>query len=213
MNTESIKYAIIDTEANGLFDFSQPADADCQPRLASLCLILVDENLEVEAVHDILVRPDGWEMNPGASAVNGLTTERLTEEGCPVCDVLDLYEGAIDEGRAVVAFNAQYDTKIMRAELRRAGRDDRFESTPNICTMRSLVDICQVPKKSGNGFKFPKLAEACAHFGIESDAFHTAHGDAMACLELLRRMHNLNAIPVPQVFYAKNRPGGAEAAT
>jgi hypothetical protein len=32
-------YVIIDTEGSGLFDFSKPADAEGQPRLAQLAMI------------------------------------------------------------------------------------------------------------------------------------------------------------------------------
>ena len=33
-----MKYAVIDTETSGLFDFSKPAEAEGQPRLASLAI-------------------------------------------------------------------------------------------------------------------------------------------------------------------------------
>lgn len=141
-----MKYAVIDTESSGLFDFSKPADA------------------------------------------------------------IGAYAEAVDDGAVVVAFNAQYDTKIMRGEMRRAGVDDRFERTPNICAMRALVDICQIPKKTGRGFKFPKLSEACAYFEIVNNAEHSAAGDADACVALLRKLRELGRLPVPAVYYAKAAP-------
>lgn len=201
-----MKYAVIDTETSGLFDFSKPADADGQPRLASLAMVFLDEELaETGRVH-ILVKPDGWEMSEAVSAINGLTTEILNEQGFPVADAIKAYADVIDEGHVIVAFNAQYDTKIMRGEMRRAGVDDRFERTPNICAMRALVDVCQVPKKTGKGFKFPKLSEACAHFEIINEGEHSAAGDADACVALLRKLHELKRLPEPAVYYAKVAP-------
>jgi len=199
-------YAVIDTETSGLFDFAKPADADGQPRLAHLAMILLDGELREEGIIDLLVRPEGWVMPPEVAAINHLPHELLLEKGLPVTDVLATYTDAVDAGRIVVAFNAQYDTKIMRGELRRANIDDRFERTPNICVMRALTDICQIPKANGRGYKFPKLAEAMAHFQIEQHGAHSAGGDARSALELFRKLHEIGAVPAPAVHFAKTEP-------
>ena len=207
-----MKYLIVDCETSGLFDFSKPADADGQPRLASLTMIRASEDLTELDVTEFLVKPDGWELGEEAAAVNGLSMAKLDADGLPVAEVLAAYAGAIDDGLIVVAFNAQYDTKVMRGEMRRAGIDDRFERTPNICVMRALVDVCQIPKKKGGGFKLPKLAEACAHFGIVNGGEHTSGGDAMAALELFRNLHELGRVPEAAVHYAKTMPDRAPEA-
>lgn len=199
-------FAVIDTETSGLFDFSKPADAEGQPRLAHLGMILVDAELKEESVIDLLVKPEGWTMPPEAAAINHLPHDLLLEKGLPVGDVLRAYTEVVDAGRVIVAFNAQYDTKIMRGELRRAAIDDRFERTPNICVMRALTDICQIPKANGRGFKFPKLAEAMVHFGIEQHGAHSAGGDAMSALLLFRKLKEIGKCPEPAVHFAKTEP-------
>lgn len=201
-----MKYLCIDTETNGLFDFSRPADAEGQPRLAHLCMIYADESLNVERRYDKLIKPDGWVMSEEIGAINGLTTERLEAEGVPLAEVLDEYAAAILAGHVVVAHNAQYDTKVMRGELRRMGRDDLFERTGNICTMRASVGVCRIKKASGNGFKFPKLHEAMAHFKLPVESAHNATNDAEACFTLFRRMRELGIRMEPAVHYAKTRP-------
>lgn len=125
-------FIVIDTESNGLFDFSKPADAEGQPRMAELAMIFLNEEMEIEREYQGYVKPDGWEMTPEASAINGLTTEFLIENGKPVKEVLQIYADAIKESRAVVAFNAQHDTKICRAEFRLSGMPDLFTETPNV---------------------------------------------------------------------------------
>ncbi|AMS41214.1 3'-5' exonuclease [Aminobacter aminovorans] len=205
-----MKYAIIDTETSGLFRFKDaagvpvPADDPSQPRLAHLGVILVDEQLQEERSIDLYVRPDGWKMEPEAFAVNGLTDEFLAENGADVRDVLDQYVRVIDAGYVIVAFNAQFDCKQMRGELRRAGMDDRFEQTPNICVMRTSMAL-KIKKASGGG-GFPKLADVCAHFGIDHKAVHTAGGDARAALEIFRRLHAAGMLPTARVHYAKTPP-------
>ncbi len=207
-----MKYAVIDTETSGLFRFRDdagnpvPADAEGQPRLAHLAMILLADDLSEESAVEYFVKPDGWEVDAGAVAVNGLTTEILNEKGVPVKDVLDAYTKVVNDGYVIVAFNAQFDTKVMRGELRRAEMDDLFTRTPNICVMRASTDICKVPKKSGVGYKFPKLSEACEHFKIENDGAHTAMSDARAALGILRQLLGRGACPAPAVHFATNRP-------
>lgn len=209
-----MKYAIMDTEGTGLFAFkdketgqSIPADAPGQPRLASLSMILIDDDLrEVDEVH-LYVKPDGWSMPQGensAGAVNGLTDEFLAENGTPVRAVLDRYLQALDEGYVMVAYNAQHDMKQMRAELRRAGLDDRFHDTPNICIMRAAMSLGV--KKAGGGRGFPKLTDCMTHLGIEFPDAHTASGDTRAALALFRHLHAVGALPEARVHLAKVPP-------
>ena len=55
-----MKYLVLDTESSGLFDYTKPADAPGQPRMAALAMINCDENLEIEAQSNFLIRPEGW---------------------------------------------------------------------------------------------------------------------------------------------------------
>ena len=205
------KYLVIDTETSGLFDFAQPADAPGQPRLATIAMIILDEELKSVAETGYIIKPDGWEMSEAVTKINGLTTEHLTKHGRPIREVLAIYSGFVLAGAIVVAFNSQFDTKMVRGELRRAGLPDLFTVTPNICVMRAATPICKVPKKSGGGYKFPKLGEACAHFGIEQPAAHSALGDARSAAEIMRRLHALKALPEPEVHFAKDRPAPTPA--
>ena len=117
-------FYIFDTETTGLMDFKRPADADGQPRVASFAGLALEHPDDEPEVFERYVRPDGWAMSPDASRVNGLTNEFLYERGVPVAEVLDEYVRRIEDGYVVVAYNAQFDIKMMRAELRRAVRDE-----------------------------------------------------------------------------------------
>ena len=203
-----MKYLVIDTETTGLFDFSKPADAEGQPRLANLAMIALDDGLQEGARWNLYVKPDGWKMTEEAQKIHGLTDEFLAANGVAVKDVLDTYARLIDVGYVVAAFGAQYDTKVLRGELRRAGMPDRFETTPNICVMKALTGVCKIPRANGRGYKFPKLAEACHHFHLMQPEAHTALGDALCTVKLLGWLKKLNLIPEPEVHYAKVQPTG-----
>lgn len=208
------KYCIFDTETTGLFLFKDPdtgapipADDPRQPRLAHFNAILVNEDLEEEDEIDLFVKPDGWEMPQGedsAGAVNGLTTQFLQDNGTPIAAVLDLYSNLVQSGYIVVAYNAQFDCKMMRGELRRAGRPDLFDATPNICAMRAAMALGV--KKAGGGRGFPKLTDCAAHLGLVIDDAHSAKGDTRATLALFRHLHAVGALPEARVHLAKVPP-------
>lgn len=204
-----MKYLVIDTETSGLPRYDLPADDPSQPRLAALAMISVDKTLAVEKRQMLYVRPDGWEMNAEITAINGLTTEFLRAKGVPISDVLAAYCAMIDapESRAVVAYGAQFDCKVMRGELRRAGQDDRFNVMPNLCMMRAMMGVCRIPQANGRGLKFPKLAEAMAHFKLPFDGAHEADNDADACLQLFRKGLSIGLKLVPEVHQAKPGTG------
>lgn len=115
-------FTVIDVESNGIFDFKRPADAEGQPRLAQLCMIDVNDKLEVEGEHNFYIRPDGWAMTAEATAVNGLTDDFLNEHGVPVVEALSEYQNRILNGRAIVAFNSQFDAKAKGERLHPEGQ-------------------------------------------------------------------------------------------
>lgn len=205
------KYCIFDTETTGLFLFKDPdtgapipADDPRQPRLAHFNAILINEVLVEEDEIDLYVKPDGWEMPAEACEVNGLTTKFLEENGTPIGAVLDTYSDIVQRGYVLVAFNAQFDCKMMRGELRRASRPDLFDETPNICAMRAAMALGV--KKAGGGRGFPKLTDCAAHLGLVIDDAHSAKGDTRATLALFRHLHAVGALPEARVHLAKVPP-------
>lgn len=213
-----MKYLIIDTETTGLHNYSLPADDPSQPRLAHLSMIWADEDRRELDRQDIYIRPDGWTMPQGpksAGSVNGLTDEFLLAKGADISVALDAYTAEIKRGLIVVAFNAQYDCKVMRGELRRADRPDLFEQTQNICVMRPLTGICRIPKANGKGLKYPNLTEALDYFGVKPEQFkaHGAVDDAHGALLIMRELHKIGKLPEAAVHYAKEKPEGTPERT
>lgn len=192
------RYCVFDTETNGLGDFKLPADHPSQPRLAHLAMVFLDHDIKEERREDLFVKPDGWVMSDEAFAVNQLSTRFLTDYGKPLSEALDAYERAVRAGYVMVAYNAQYDLKVMRGEFRRAGRPDHFEETRNICLMRAYKAWRQI-------FKGYKLIDAAAYLGVPTDRLHRALADALVAVEVFRAMRERGApIPEPDVYRSKD---------
>lgn len=189
-------YVITDTEGSGIFDYRKPADAPGQPRMAALGLILCNDDLVIEEQHAFLIRPDGWvfDNSSDAAKINGLTHERLMDEGIPAKDALRVYGDAIDARRIVVGYNVLHDLKQLRAEMRYVGYPDRFMQTRHLCVMQGCRKIVDARTADGRK-KAPRLEEACAHFQIERDVAHTALSDALDALAILRKLRDLGEMP------------------
>lgn len=217
---EKTAFAVFDTETTGLFARTPrgtppiAADAPGQPRMASFAAILTDDQgVELDRIK-AFVRPDGWSMaeedaraiangKRPASEINGLTDDFLQSVGVPVLDVLTFWNELIDAGVTAAAFNAQYDTKIMRAEMRRASLDDRFEETRDICLMKGLWPYGPEGMPIMRGFI--KLSEACEWFGIVNEDAHDAMGDAVATTEILRRVIADGRVPAVREYRGRGR--------
>jgi DNA polymerase III epsilon subunit-like protein len=201
-----MNYLALDTEGSGLFDFTKPADAPGQPRLAAIGMILADETLAETERHGFLIRPDGWffDNHSEAAQVNGLTHERLMDEGISVKEALRLYGDALDSRRIVVGHNVLHDLKMMRAEMRLVGYPDRFMETRYICTMQGSRQAVDARTADGKK-KAPRLEEACAFFNIplEEKGAHTGIGGAERALEILRRLHARGEMPAFKDPYDK----------
>lgn len=218
------RHIVIDTETTGLFvhrneDGSvRPSDAPGQPRMAEFAAVILDDDFNVIESYRQYVLPVGWEydeMPAEAFGVHGLSMDFLREHGKPIEEALHLYSGAVLTGYIVVGYNQQHDGRQMRAELRRAGLDDLFEQTPNICAMRSITTNYkgQVKKLNGKG-GFPRLIDVAAHFGIPyaEDKRHTALEDALVTAQIAKRLHEMGKLLPAAVHYAKGHVSEGEAA-
>lgn len=205
-------YIVIDVETSGLYIYKNadgtphPADAPDQPRLAELAMISCDDDFNVICEYQAYIKPDGWEMQPEATAINDLTTEILMQAGIPVGKALAAYHAAILTGHVVVAHNAQFDCKALRGESRRVGVPDLFEETFNVCTMRSAMKVTPKIKKLNGKGGFPGLADVAAHFGIEQPKEHSALDDARTTVLVAKALHKGGWLLAPDVHRAKNHP-------
>ena len=89
-----------------------------------------------------------------------------------------------------MAHNISFDISVMMAEFLRASINTSFLDWPQICTMKSSIDFCDLPNK-----KFPRLAELYRQLFNEDFAnAHDALADVLACARCFFELKNRRII-------------------
>lgn len=192
-----MKIMFFDTETTGLPQWKQPSDHPSQPHLCQFTAILVDGAPEREIDYaDLLVKPDGWTIEPDALARHGIALERLMADGLPERDAVDTFLRMRAKADLVCAFGIDFDMRIMRIAMLRHGMtkreaDDLAAATTTHCVMRQVTPLCKIPptdKMMAVGrktYKTPTLGEAIkALFGETLEDAHDARADVLATSRL-----------------------------
>lgn len=172
-----------DTETTGLANFQQEANHPSQPRLVQLAVILTNEACEEISTVKILVKPDGFQIPPEASAIHGIEHEHAELAGVSAKAAVGIFVHLARAAHSLHAFNINYDRIVMLGEvLRIQGMPNPFADVEEVCEMEAMTEICQLPGRGGN-FKWPKLQEAYRHaFRKDFDKAHDAMADVRAMI-------------------------------
>jgi DNA polymerase-3 subunit epsilon len=184
-----------DSETSDVYNKRRP---EIQPRLASLAAIAFSEDGKHEiASFYALVKPDGWTMSEGASRTNGLTTEFLMENGMPIEGVLLHFLLMFDYARLGVAFNKQFDDRVIADEVRwnlNGKLTNPFDTSKTRCAMMAASGCMKMPNRFGyEGYAWPKLGEAYWWlFQKQLEGAHNALNDVRATAWLTFALRDLN---------------------
>lgn len=195
----------LDTETTGLPDWGAPSDAAHQPHLVQLAMILLDDDLTERASVSLIVRPDGWDIPEDIAKIHGITTEMAVALGVPEKVATTLYMSLLyGTGAQVVAHNSDFDLRIMRIAMLRAGRHKDWLAArvpSSYCTMKAatpIVNLPPTPKMVAAGFnkpKAPRLSE-CIEFFFQEQLLggHDALVDVRACVRVYRHLLSLSSV-------------------
>ncbi len=171
-----------DCETSGLFSKTKSDTDHSQPHIVQLCALLHDGEGKVMHELNTLVRPEGWEIDKGASDVHGITQEQATRYGLKTATVVQLFLALAERADLLVAHNFEFDAKMIRRDVLWSGREmpAPMLTKKSYCTMHNSTEVCRLP--GPYGFKWPKLQEAHQH--VTGSAFagaHDASADVKAC--------------------------------
>lgn len=193
-----------DTETTGIPAFrSMPITSPGFPHLVELGLVLVDEDGHELQVIDLIIKPDGYEVPAGSSAVHGISNERALAVGVPLRLAVAAYTNLRRVARLLVGHNVEFDLRIMEAAMHRVGATSPDLITPvaKACTAILGEPLAQLPptarmveKGYGDKFKKPSLAELYRFlFDEELVGVHGALADCRAALRCFREIQRREA--------------------
>lgn len=164
-------FLILDTETTGL-----GGGAEC------IQLTLIDH--EGNSKLSTYVKPS-QRIEPGAFGVHGISNEMLVH--APLfTQVMPSLRAAV-AGRLVVAFNLDFDRRIIRQTCARY-RLEPPKAAGFDCAMLRFGAFHGELKKGSSQYKWHSLANACKHFGIERESAHESLVDCRATLELIQHI-------------------------
>ena len=105
-------------------------------------------------------------MSPEAQAVHGFSVEKLKELSLGKDFSFFLNEISKDflAADVIIAHNFKFDEMFLRASFER--NYDSFLYNESLCTMKTFTPICKLKRENHRGYKYPRLNELCAFFGI-----------------------------------------------
>lgn len=199
-----MKLLFVDTETTGLVNMRTPYTpetlANKWPNLTQIAWSVVefDDSLTdytVKEEHIYNIKPEYPESKYQADAesVTGLAYKFLVENGSDLRTVMDLFIKDLNSVDAVVAHNATFDMKMIKAEFLRLGIDQHMRVVPWIDTCYYGMFLCNTRMPNGRR-KYPTLEEfyVCATGKQIKDA-HSANGDVATLIEAFQ---GLCIIPV-----------------
>lgn len=188
-------YLFFDSETTNLPNFKAKHSDPTQPHLVQLAACLTEADGTVIRSFSEIVSPKGWylEMPPESFKSHGITYERAMADGIPLGRAVNKFNKMAREADVAVAFNIQFDIKIMQIAWCRANlwpQKDPFQIKE--CAMqlakplvRAAATEAMIAAGMGKRIKQPSLAEAYQFFfGKGFDNAHDAGADTLACKEV-----------------------------
>lgn len=150
-----------------------------------------DRVVEVAAVlvqgGDVLIR-QSWLVDPGcaipeaATAIHGITTQRVREGGAPFGDDVAFRLASLLAGAIPCAFNARFDRAMLIAEYLRAGMTPPPEMRSGVHWIDPLTWSRVRDQYAKGGHKLERVAE---RLGVERSESHRALGDCETTARVL----------------------------
>ncbi|MDO5723923.1 MAG: 3'-5' exonuclease [Flaviflexus sp.] len=177
-------YAVVDVETTGLDPVSD--------RIIDIGVIIADNNAQPVEHYTTRINP----LRPvDATFIHGLTDADLADSPTfedIVQELADLLNGNI-----LVAHNASFDAKFLRAAFERAGYTAIIDSHTSVCTM----DQSRIYLPEGSH----KLLACVERAGVPSRPAHRGLADTQCALELFQHYRNAEHLGQRHTQSALNR--------
>lgn len=165
------------------FDVETTGEGQESARIVAVALVFVGGGQPTDTV-DLLVDP-GVEIPAEATAVHGITTERVRAEGLQPAEAMQMVAnrlgGAWRSGVPVVGFNVVYDLTVLDRELRR-------HLGAGLAVSGAVVDPHVIDRALDRRKGKRTLEKTCRYYNVRHDGAHDATQDALAAARLAWRL-------------------------
>lgn len=171
------------------FDLETTGVDTSEDRIVTACAVLVQAS-EVLHTREWLVAVD-VDIPEGATAVHGITTEHARQHGIApdvaVKEIAGAIRYALHSGFPIVAFNGCFDLSMLNAECVRHGLGtlEEFCGRPIAPVLDGFV-LDKATDRYRKGRR--QLGTVAEHYGVELENAHDATADAVAAVEVVRRL-------------------------
>jgi DNA polymerase III epsilon subunit-like protein len=190
-------YLVFDTETTGLpRNWNAPVtDLNNWPRVVQLAWQYYDQQGNLLAEANRIIKPVGFIIPPEASMVHGITTDLALRDGIDLKEALLEFADVLSVTKGLVAHNISFDERVMSAEFIRTDLPRELFSQPRkLCTMEWSTEYCQLPG-GPRGFKYPNLNQLHQKLFNEGfDGAHDAMNDVRACARCFFEMQKRGII-------------------
>lgn len=168
---------ILDTETTGLGDDAEVIE-----------IAVIDCTGEI--LLDTLVRPSG-PVPAEAAGIHGITDAMLA--GAPTWSEIHDRFCALVRGRQVVAYNRDFDTRVLAQTARRYALPLPVEIDPSVvdrmhCAMQAYAAFRGEWSEEKGCYRWQKLSAAAEQQGVTVGNAHRALGDCVMTLGIIRAM-------------------------
>lgn len=178
-------FVILDTETTGL-------------HRGEICEIAI-----IDAMGNTLLDQRVKTVEPiplGASNIHGITDSDVKD--CPMWREIQPKVREILRGKNVVIYNSVYDRKMMHQSDERNGmeRVDYKSESVFWCAMEAYAGYHGDWNSYHQSYKWQKLTSAALHMGVEETNAHSALGDCLMTLGVIKAMANGITDTFPDAF-------------
>jgi len=165
------RYAVIDVETTGLSPKVE--------RLTEIAIVIF-ENGHIVDEYSSLINPEK-SIPYHITQLTGINNQMV--QNAPFFYEIAKKIVELTESCTFVAHNASFDYRFIQAEFARYGYDYQ----------RKIVDTVKLARKMMPGFSSYGLGNLCNQLGIKIENRHRALGDALATVEVLKRILNIES--------------------
>jgi DNA polymerase-3 subunit epsilon len=169
-------YVVLDTETTGLDD-------------GEICQIAVIDSTG-NVLLDSLVRTTR-PIPMDATRIHGIHDEDV--DGFPNWREISAQLIPLLSGRDVIIYNAVYDRKMMHKSAEAVGmpKIDWKTQARFWCAMEAFAEVYGDWNSYRNSYRWKKLTEAAVYYGLPTENAHSALGDCLMTLAVIKRMAGL----------------------